>query len=111
MKQRAADRVRLDLSAFLTIGNAAEVSVVISDFSSCGFSCRCAEPLAIGSAITLHIPDLGRFRATVVWQLGTKAGAQFEAPLPVATVLSVGLAVAHEQASRHDPDSMMEDEA
>lgn len=97
LKPRNVDRVRVDFDAYLTFDKAPELPVFIRDLSSQGFQCRCSERLAIGSSVTLRIPDIGQFSATVAWQLGVQAGARFDTPLPLPTVLSIVLAVVQEE--------------
>ena len=104
LRPRAAERVRVDLDAFLAFDNAPEVQVFVRDLSSHGFRCRCAEQLMIGSPAILHIPDVGRFPATIAWQLGMQAGVRFDAPLPLQTVLSVVLAVVKDALEAPPPE-------
>lgn len=94
---RAADRVRIDLDAFLAFDSSPEIKVFVRDLSSCGFCCQASGLLAIGSPVTLRIPGLGQFPATIAWQLGGDAGAKFVSPLPMSTVLSIVLAVVKDQ--------------
>jgi hypothetical protein len=100
---RAADRVRVDLNALLAFDTSPEVEVYIRNLSCCGFCCSSSERLAIGSPVTLRIPELGQFPATIMWQLGADAGARFVTPLPLSTVLSIVLAVVKEQLEKHEP--------
>jgi hypothetical protein len=105
-KVRKADRVRVDFEAFLTFENKLERPVVITDFSTSGFSCRSTEPLAIGSHVMLQIPTMGQFTAKIVWQLGDNAGAHFDPPLPVSCVMSIILAAVHQQRAIQNSDVM-----
>ena len=105
-KVRKSDRVRVDFEAFLTFESKLEHPVVITDFSTSGFSCRSTEPLAIGSHVMLQIPAMGQFMAKIVWQLGDNAGARFDPPLPVSCVMSIILAAVHQQRASQDPDAM-----
>jgi len=99
LKLREADRVHVDLSAFLTLESSLELPVVVTDLSTCGFSCRADERLTIGSRVMLQVPNLGEFLATIIWQLGDNAGARFEPPLPVTRVMSIILTAVQEQRS------------
>ena len=107
-RPRNADRVRVDLNAFLTFDGSPEVPVYVRDLSSCGFCCRSPELLAIGTPVTLRIPDLGQFSGTIVWQLGADAGACFDSPLPLSTVLSIVLAVVKDHLDEDEPGSHAE---
>lgn len=57
------------------------VEVRIRDVSSAGFMAECAEPVLIGSYISLHVPGVGKVEAQVRWQIGTKMGGMFLDPI------------------------------
>jgi hypothetical protein len=97
LKPRAVDRLRIDFPALLRFDKNPELPVFIQDFSSCGFRCESSSQLAIGSRVVLRIPKLGQFSATIAWQLGALAGARFDSPLSLPTMLSIVLAVIQEQ--------------
>jgi len=102
LKPRTVDRLRIDFHAFLRFEKNPELAVYIHDFSTSGFRCQSSEQLAIGSRVILRIPKLGQFSATVAWQLGAQAGARFDTPLPLQTMLSIVLAVVKEQDPAND---------
>ena len=102
LKPRTVDRLRVDFHAFLRFEQNPELAVYIQDFSTCGFRCQSNQQLTIGSRVVLRIPKLGQFSATVAWQLGTQAGARFDTPLALPTMLSIVLAVVQEQSAAND---------
>jgi hypothetical protein len=102
LKPRTVDRLRVDFHAFLRFEKNPELAVYIQDFSTSGFRCQSNQQLAIGSRVILRIPKLGQFSATIAWQLGTQAGARFDTPLSLTTMLSIVLAVVQEQSPAND---------
>jgi hypothetical protein len=103
LRPRAVDRLRIDFDAFLRFEKNPELPVFIHDFSTSGFRCESAQQLTIGSRVVLRIPKLGQFSATIAWQLGRHAGARFDSPLSLPTMLSIVLAVVQDRAIEADP--------
>lgn len=91
MKERAVDRLDVELNGLLRFQHNPELPVRITNLSSRGFRCRATATLDIGSTIILRLPGLGQYSATVAWQLGREAGARFDAPLPLSTVMKIVL--------------------
>jgi hypothetical protein len=60
------------------------VKVRIRDVSTEGFMAECAEPIRIGSYVSLDVPGIGPVKAQVRWQLGDKMGGQFVDPISLA---------------------------
>lgn len=102
LKPRTVDRLRIDFDAFLRFEKNPEVAVYIQDFSTRGFRCQSNQKLAIGSRVILRLPRLGQFSATIAWQLGGQAGARFDTPLSMSTMLSIVLAVVKDQSPAND---------
>lgn len=105
LKPRAAGRVCVGFDALLRFDGRPELPVFILDFSSRGFQCRCSERLRIGSQVILHVPTLGQFSATIAWQLGVNAGARFDSPLPLDTLVSILVAVVQTEPQELQPDA------
>lgn len=57
------------------------IEVTVSDISTSGFMAECAEPVRIGSYVSLEVPGLGAVNAQVRWQLGDRMGGQFVDPI------------------------------
>ena len=77
--QRDAERMPVDESAALTHAYAIEVTV--RDVSTRGFMAECADPVAIGSHVSLQVPGIGAVRAQVRWQIGSRMGGMFLDPI------------------------------
>jgi hypothetical protein len=60
------------------------VRVRIRDVSTEGFMAECADPVRIGSYVSLDVPGIGAVNAQVRWQLGGKIGGQFVDPISLA---------------------------
>jgi hypothetical protein len=76
---RGAERLSVDESAALTHHYAIEVKV--RDVSTSGFMAECADSVAIGSHVSLHVPGIGAVRAQVRWQIGSRMGGRFLDPI------------------------------
>jgi hypothetical protein len=57
------------------------VEVTVCDVSTSGFMAECAEPVRIGSYVSLDVPGVGPVNAQVRWQLGDRMGGQFVDPI------------------------------
>lgn len=86
---RAKARGRVDLEAVLVAAGGRPLEARIRDLSPAGFLAECAEPLPIGTSITVHAPAFGRAAAQVRWALGCRIGARFEGSLATCTGLSI----------------------
>jgi hypothetical protein len=60
------------------------VEIMVKDISSAGFMAECAEPVRIGSYVSLDIPGIGQVQAQVRWQIGTRMGGMFLDPISLA---------------------------
>ena len=60
------------------------VEIKVRDLSSAGFMAECAEPVRIGSYVSLDIPGIGPVQAQVRWQIGLKMGGMFLDPISLA---------------------------
>jgi hypothetical protein len=81
---RRARRVEGGGKASLGDGNRLGIAVHVRNMSSAGFMAECAEPIRIGSYITLDIPGLGTVEAQVRWQIGRRLGGMFLDPVTLA---------------------------
>jgi hypothetical protein len=80
-KERRADRTTVDAAAALCRSSWYSVEVKICDVSQCGFKAECADPLQIGSFVTLDVPGIGSVQAQVRWQIGFRMGGMFLDPI------------------------------
>ena len=60
------------------------VEIKVRDISSAGFMAECAEPVRIGSYVSLDIPGIGQVQAQVRWQIGATMGGMFLDPISLA---------------------------
>jgi PilZ domain len=93
-KIRSTQRKRVSGTADLRHQSLYAVKVRIHDVSTEGFMAECADPVRIGSYVSLDVPGIGAVNAQVRWQLGDKMGGQFVDPISLArcewTATSVG---------------------
>ena len=68
-------------TASLTPQNLYEVEVKVRNLSPCGFMAECAEPVRIGSYVSLDVPGIGPVHAQVRWQIGARMGGMFLDPI------------------------------
>jgi len=61
------------------------VEVDVRDLSRCGFMAECAEPIGIGSLVTLDVPGIGAVDAQVRWQIGRRMGGMFLDPISLSS--------------------------
>ncbi len=80
-KDRRADRTAVDTTAQLRHQNWYSVEVKVHDVSQCGFMAECADPVQIGSYVSLDVPGIGPVRAQVRWQIGGRMGGMFLDPI------------------------------
>ncbi len=64
--------------------NLYKIEVKVRDVSTCGFMAECAEPVRIGSHVSLDIPGIGPVNAQVRWQIGFRMGGMFLDPISLA---------------------------
>ncbi len=81
---RRTTRLAIEGRASLTPQNLYNVEVKVRDLSAAGFMAECAEPVRIGSYVTLDIPGLGPVHAQVRWQIGMRMGGMFLDPISLA---------------------------
>lgn len=60
------------------------VEIKVRNVSSAGFMAECAEPVRIGSYVSLDIPGIGPVQAQVRWQIGARMGGMFLDPISLA---------------------------
>ncbi len=82
---RRAERVDLGgESANLNPHSLYAVEIKMQNLSSAGFMADCAEPVRIGSYVSLDVPGIGPVQAQVRWQIGTKMGGMFLDPISLS---------------------------
>jgi hypothetical protein len=82
--RRAARVAVADAPASLNPDNLYAVEIKVRNVSSAGFMAECAEPVRIGSYVTLAIPGIGPVEAQVRWQIGARMGGMFLDPISLA---------------------------
>ena len=78
---RRVDRVPVDGKASLCPRHRYNVEIKVQNVSSAGFMAECAEPVRIGSFVSLQIPGIGPVQAQVRWQIGVRMGGMFLDPI------------------------------
>jgi hypothetical protein len=68
----------------LTPQNLYKIEVNVRNMSSCGFMAECAEPVRIGSYVSLDVPGIGPVHAQVRWQIGVRMGGMFLDPISLS---------------------------
>ena len=82
---RRSERVAVDgEAANLNPDNLYVVEIKVENLSSAGFMAECAEPVRIGSYVSLDVPGIGPVKAQVRWQIGLKMGGMFLDPISLA---------------------------
>lgn len=82
---RRTERVAVESqAASLNPDNLYEVEIKVENLSSAGFMALCAEPVRIGSYVSLEVPGIGPVKAQVRWQIGLKMGGMFLDPISLA---------------------------
>lgn len=84
-KPRSTHRTQVVGTAELCHQNRFAVKVRIRDVSTEGFMAECAEPIRIGSYVSLDVPGIGPVNAQVRWQLGGRMGGQFTDPISLSS--------------------------
>lgn len=82
--RRAARVAIADGSSSLSPQNLYAVEIKVRDISTAGFMAECAEPVRIGSYVSLDIPGIGPVQAQVRWQIGLRMGGMFLDPISLA---------------------------
>lgn len=84
-RSRRAPRVAVgDQAANLNPDKLYAVEIKVQNVSSAGFMAECAEPVRIGSTVSLDIPGIGPVQAQVRWQIGARMGGMFLDPISLA---------------------------
>jgi len=81
---RRSARLTVEGKASMTPADLYNVEVRVQNVSSAGFMAECAEPVRIGSYVSLDIPGIGPVEAQVRWQIGLKMGGMFLDPISLA---------------------------
>ena len=82
--RRSARTIVGDETASLTPDDRYAVQVRIHNVSSAGFMAECAQPVLIGSYVSIDVPGIGTVKAQVRWQIGTRMGGMFLDPISLA---------------------------
>ena len=80
-KERRSARHKIASEATLRDKAEYDVEVKVRDLSQCGFMAECAEPVQIGSYVSLEVPGIGMVEAQVRWQVGRRMGGMFLDPI------------------------------
>lgn len=80
-RERRAERRSARSDAVLRHQNWYNVEVKIRDVSHFGFMAECADPVQIGSHVSLDVPGIGPVDAQVRWQIGGRMGGMFKDPI------------------------------
>ena len=83
-KTRKSARRRISEPAALTQQSWYSIDVRVCDVSTGGFMAECAEPVRIGSGVSLEVPGIGAVSAQVRWQLGGRMGGMFLDPISLS---------------------------
>jgi len=83
-RPRRAMRAKAVGKANLAFGDQAGIEVTVRDLSGSGFMAECAEPVLIGSYISMEVPGIGTVEAQVRWQIGCRMGGMFLDPITLA---------------------------
>lgn len=94
-KLRRTQRKRVSSEAEMRHQSLYSVKVRIRDVSTEGFMAECADPVRIGSYVSLDVPGIGPVNAQVRWQLGARMGGQFVDPISLARCEWAATPVAH----------------
>ena len=81
---RRSERMAVGSTTQLRSQNWYEIEVQVRDLSQTGFMAECAEPIGIGSAISLDVPGIGPVHAQVRWQIGGRMGGMFLDPISLS---------------------------
>jgi len=81
---RRIARVAVGGDASLGPDNLDSVEIRVRNLSSAGFMAECAEPVRIGSYVSIDIPGVGPVQAQVRWQIGVTMGGMFLEPISLA---------------------------
>ena len=81
LKPRRTQRVSVEKSTSLRSQSWYNIEVRVRDLSTCGFMAECAEPVRIGSYVSLDVPGVGPVHAQVRWQIGIRMGGMFLDPI------------------------------
>src|SRR4051794_12814860 len=104
-KARASERIRLRVSGtVLSVPETpAPVRVVDASFNGCGV--EIASPLPIGEQVVIEIASLEPVQARVAWNLGGRAGLEFDRPLAWKAMFYLRLqAMLHHGSRVIEPD-------
>jgi len=83
-KARRSTRHDIDEAANLQPQNLYEIEIKVRNVSTRGFMAECAEPVRIGSYVSLDVPGIGPVDAQVRWQIGSRMGGMFLEPVSLA---------------------------
>jgi hypothetical protein len=104
-KQRAAERVAIEVNATLRREGEEDVPVAVANLSSSGCNISCDAFLAIGSPVIVSIPGAGEIAATVAWQLSGRAGLEFSKQLGMHSMIETMLTALTGPDSEASPGS------
>jgi len=83
-KSRRTTRHDIDEPSNLQPQNLYDIEVNVRNVSTRGFMAECAEPVRIGSYVSLQVAGIGPVNAQVRWQIGSRMGGMFLDPISLA---------------------------
>lgn len=86
---RCSERRRVSIDGVIARHDAADLPVLIRNFSAEGFAGTCDEPIPIGTRFWLQLPGQQDIAAEVKWRRGKFLGCEFEHGLSVRTLLAI----------------------
>ena len=84
LKPRRTERLPVGKTASMRSQSWYQIEVKVRNLSPCGFMAECAEPVQIGSYVSLDVPGIGPVHAQVRWQIGLTMGGMFLDPISLA---------------------------
>ena len=84
LKPRRTERLAVDEAANMRSQSWYQIEVKVRNVSTCGFMAECAQPVQIGSYVSLDVPGVGPVHAQVRWQIGVTMGGMFLDPISLA---------------------------
>ncbi|HEV2865091.1 MAG TPA: hypothetical protein VGX37_01120 [Allosphingosinicella sp.] len=81
LKPRRTQRLPVGEKAQMRAQDWYQIEVKVRDVSTCGFMAECAQPVGIGSYVSLDVPGVGPVHAQVRWQIGMRMGGMFLDPI------------------------------
>lgn len=78
---RRGGRMELCAPTQMRVSELGTVDIEVRDISISGFRADCAQPVMIGSYVSVDLPGIGPVHAQVRWRVGGRLGARFLDPV------------------------------